>query len=187
MSGAVLICASQDWLRLLTARAARRPVVFAAGRGAMPPLGAVYVVAFGRLRFRAPLTARRMEYPGPGPAGVPAGGRILGLGGWRLEVDVAAAEGVTIERAFSWWPGWREVDWRGPPGPPRKGEAPTVPAADEERPWEGWRVEQMPAEIGSSAARLVMPERAVVAPVVVAAPPVKKSAVVMRGLFDGLI
>jgi hypothetical protein len=191
----VVICGDDRWLPLLVARAKGKPFAFLLGKGDPPrlaPDARAYVVALGRLRFRAPLTPRRMDHPGPGPHGVPAGGLRLGVYGWRLELEVSAAEGLTIERSFAWWPRWREVDWRGPPGPPRKGEAPTVPDDDEERPWSGWSVERMPAAIGEAAARIGGPP-AVVAPAPVVVPVVagkagkKAAAPVARGLFDGLV
>lgn len=194
-AGIVLTCAPANWLRLLHARSVGKPVTFwaASRHDDGPPVGMVYIVAFSRLRFRAPMTPRRTDHLTPNDRGWPAGGRVLSIHGWHVEVDMAQAEGVTIEREMKLWPRWREVDWRGPPGPPRRGELPTVPADDEERPWAGWPFERMPKEIGEQAALIPGPRvRAVeaVAPAPVKSAGKTKSVAaepVARGLFDGLI
>jgi hypothetical protein len=193
MSGILLTCAPANWVRLTQAWAARRPVSFRAGSrsDAGPPAeGMVYVAAFGRLRFRAPMTARRTDHLTPDDRGWPAGGRVLSVRGWHVEVDMGRAVGVTIDREVGWWPRWREIDWRGPPGPPRRGEMETQPMADEERGWAGWMFERMPSEIADKAARAQV-QSAVVAPaaVMVGGKGGKKAPAVTaaRGLFDGLI
>jgi hypothetical protein len=194
VTGILLTCAPANWVRLTHAWAARKPVTFWTGDkdAAGPPSdGMVYIAAFGRLRFRAPMTPRRTEHLRADDAGWPAGGRVLSVRGWHVEFDLARAEGVTIDREIAWWPRWRNVDWRGPPGPPRKNEAPTVPAQDEEREWAGWMFERMPAEIAHKAARaqVALAAAPVVPAVVVSGKGGKKAPPVgaTRGLFDGLI